>query len=392
MQLLLASTSHYVGIVLDIIVSLTLLIYALIGFHKGFFKSLIALFSTAVVLIIAIYFANHFAKLLNSIYDFTSLIAKKLAPSIEKLGSVYSMAFPSGMSGSEFYSNYIDTSSTNAVLKKFFKFALKGYSAEDINGLKVSEVLAGSIASIIMTVVAGILLFIIIKVILSLLSRFFDNITRTHVLGGLNKLVGLVFGAVQGLTIIAVFVFITICVSFVPALNKKIYPLVQNDTKVVKVIYNTADKLVEDYFIKKDVVSKWVNNLWDNRDLDKVTNDEEPSTEIEATVLDVEKFNNSEGKYSASFELEITNEDKYFKLNTFISDKTNANITLTLTFEGEHDISTKLFKSSDLNNEFTRDATSTNTIVVYNNISYEDLLISLKTDATLNITLNISIE
>ena len=124
MQLFLATTSHYVGLVIDIAVVILLLTFAFIGYHKGFLKSLLALCSTTIVILISIYFANGFAKLINSVYDFTALIADKLAPSIERISSIYSMAFPSGMSGTEFYNSYIDTSSTNTVLKRFFKFLI----------------------------------------------------------------------------------------------------------------------------------------------------------------------------------------------------------------------------------------------------------------------------
>ena len=389
MQLLLASTSHYVGIVLDLVVVILLLTFAFLGYHKGFLKSLIALFSTTVVIAIAIYFANGFARLINSVYDFTALIAEKLAPSIERISSVYSMAFPTGMSGTEFYNSYIDTSSTNTILKRFFKFALKGYSSSDIEGLKVAEVLAGSIASIIMTIIAGILLFILIKIALSFLSRFFDNISRTRVLGGLNKILGFAFGAIQGATIVIVFVVITICVSFVPKLNSKIYPLVQDDTKVVKVIYNTTDRLVDKYFIKSDTLSKWINNLWDNRYLKKQETEETIADKAE--VLDNTKFAEESGKYTASYELTLSNEIKYFRINKFIADKTNANVVVSLTFEGEHTVETNFYKVSDLKTGITKDGTSTNTNLIYNNVNYEDWILELKGDADLVVTLKIEI-
>lgn len=388
MLFLLASTSHYVGLILDLAVAILLLTFAFIGYHKGFLKSLIALFSTTVVIALAVYFSNGFARLINSVYDFTALIAEKLVPSIERISSIYSMSFPSGMSGTEFYNSYIDASSTNTILKRFFKFALKGYSSSEIEGLKVAEVLAGSVASIIMTIIAGILLFILIKVALAFLSRFFDNITRTRVLGGLNKILGFAFGAIQGATIVVVFVVITICVSFVPKLNQKIYPLVQDDTKVVKVIYNTTDRLIDKYFIKSDTLTKWINNLWDNRYLKK--QEKEETIADKAEVLDNTKFVEESGKYTASYDITLSNEEKYFRINKFIEDKTSANIVITLTFEGEHTVETKVYKVSDLATEITKDGTSTETNIILNNVAYEDWIVALKGDA--EITVNVKIE
>lgn len=273
MSFVLASTSHYVGLILDLVFITVLLVFAIIGYRNGLFKSLIGLFSTIVILGVTIYFANGFAKLINSIYDFTALLAKKLTPSIKKLDPVFLTDFPSGMSGSEFYSSYIATSGANSIIKKFFKFALKGYSAGELDGLPVASVLAGATASLIMTLISGILLFILIKVALSLLSRFFDNITKIRVLGGLNKLFGFIFGFLRGMAITTMFILITIFVTLVPKINKKIYPLVQDDTKVVKIAYNATDKFIEKTVIKSDLISKWINNLWDSRNLsDKKTN------------------------------------------------------------------------------------------------------------------------
>lgn len=373
---ILSSTNHFIGIAIDAVVVILLLTFACIGYHKGFFKSLLALFSTTVVIIASVYFANGFAKIINSIFDFTSMLAKTLAPSIENLGSVYGMTFPTGLSGTQFYNSYIDTSSTNSILKKFFKFALKGYSSEDLAGLKVADVLAGSISSIIITIVAGIILFILIKIALSFLSRFFDNITRIKVLGGLNKIMGFVFGAAKGAALILVFIVITICVSFVPKLNKKLYPLIQNDTHVVKFAYNTTEKVVEKYFVKSDLISKWINNLWDNRNL---TPEKKETIADKATTLDTGSFTESGEIYTANFEnLNITNEVSYFRLNSFIAEKETATITITLTYTSADDIDTAMYYMSNLDSKLSKKDTSSTTTIIYENVTYEDYIISLK--------------
>ena len=390
MSLLLSSTSHYVGLAIDIAIVMILLCFAIAGFKKGFLKSVLALFSTLVVLIVAVYFANHFAKLINSIYDFASLIAKKLAPSIEKIDSIYTSTFPAGMSGSEFYHAYIANSGTNTIIKKFFQYSLKGFSAESIEGLKVSEVLAGSVSSLIMTIVAGILLFIIIKIAINLLSRLFDNISSSRIFGGLNKAVGFVFGALKGSVVVIFFVILTICVSFIPKANKKIYPLIQNETKITKVVYNTTDKYVEKLLIKSDVISKWINNLWDNRNLAPVKEETVADT---AEVLD-NNFTQNSGSYEKTYsDINATSSTVCYRLNKIEGlSSTNVNITITLDYTGTDIITFDLISTSDLNTSITKSETSTAISFVYNNINYSDFVLKLtSTGADITATMNILI-
>lgn len=389
MSSLLLSVSHYIGLAIDIAIVMILLCFAIVGFKKGFLKSVLALFSTLVVLVIAVYFANYFAKLINSIYDFTALIAKKLVPSIEKIDGIYKSSFPEGMSGSEFYHVYIASSGTNSIIKKFFQYSLKGFSAESIAGLKVSEVLAGSIASLIMTIIAGFILFIIIKIAINLLSRLFDNITSIKIFGGINKLLGFVFGAVKGAVVIIFFVLIAIFVSFVPKANKKIYPVVQNDTYITKVIYNTSDKYIEKFLIKSDVISKWINNLWDNRKLEPAK--EQQTVADTAQVLD-NSFTNNSGNYENSYtELTATSTSVYYRLNKIADiSSENVNVTITLEYSSEDTIAFELYSVNDLNTNITKSETSTTISFAYNNISYSDFILKL-TSSNTNITTTMNI-
>ena len=391
MSSLLLSTSHYVGLAIDIAIVLTLLCFAIVGFKKGFLKSIIALFSTVVVLILAVYFANHFAKLINSIYDFTGFIAKKITPSIEKIDGIYASIFPAGMSGSEFYHAYIANSGTNTVLKKFFQYALKGFGADSLTGLKVSEVLAGSIASLIMTIIAGLLLFIIIKIALNLLSRLFDNIASSKIFGGVNKLFGFVFGAAKGTVVILFFTLITIGVSFVPKANKKIYPLIQNETYVTKVVYNTTDKYVEKYLIKSDVITKWINNLWDNRKLEPT---QTPSVVETAELLD-NTFNNNSGAYEKGYSnITAGSNSTYYKLDKIsdLASSANVNITITLEYTGTDLITFELYSVNNLNTSIQKSQSSTAISFVYENVPYTDLLLKLTSSgADLTTSLNIII-
>lgn len=279
----LLSVSKYVGLGLDIFVLIILAGFAIVGCKRGFLKSVIALFSTLVIFAIACYFAKDFANWINKFYDFNELITNKLSKSIEKLNPILAGEFPN-MSGSDFYSNYIASSDINIILKKIFQYILKPLTASEINGVNIAKVLASAIASIIMVIISAIILYILIKLVILFISRLFDNISRTKVLGGLDKLFGFVFGAIKGVVIVLFFVVLTIILSFIPALNKKIYPFVQNETYIVKYSYNQTDKLIQKYVIDKDKISKWVNDIWNKRYIN--SGDETPAPATPGESLD----------------------------------------------------------------------------------------------------------
>lgn len=304
---MLLSISSVVGIAIDVIIVALLLIFGFIGFKKGFFKSILSLFSTLVVLIISIFCASPLAKLINKIYDFTALLAKPLCKAIAGMGSFYSHPIPDGVSGADIVSNI--PAGTNGFLKKLMSYVLKPLSASDIQGATVADIVSGAFASIIMIIISGILLFVLIKIILAIASRLFDNITRNRVFGATNKLAGFAFGAVKGGLIVLVFTIVLTLLTVVPVVNKKISPIIQDNTKIARPIYNTTDKMMEKYIVDGKIVQKWIDNLWENKYKDK--GDNNSSVEV------------PNGSYARPYIVELTNNASVYsstlKLNFAIS-------------------------------------------------------------------------
>ncbi len=264
MFMLLASG---VGIAIDVAIVVLVALFALIGFKKGFFKSVISMISTLVILIVSILCASPLAKLINKIYDFTGLIAGKLTKAIASMGSFYSQEIPAGVSGSDIAGSI--PSSTNGFLKKLMSYVLKPLKASEIEGETVAEIVSGAFASIIMVIIAGILLFIALKIVIAIASRLFDNITRNRVFGATNKFLGFAFGAVKGFLIVIVFTIVLTFMTVVPFVNTKLTPIIQDNTKIAKPIYNYTDEMVEKYIVDGKVIQKWIDNLWENKYKDK---------------------------------------------------------------------------------------------------------------------------
>ena len=127
------------------------------------------------------------------------------------------------------------------------------------------KVVGDSLGDISMIIIAGILVFIILKIAVALLSKLFKKIEQTKVLGGLNKILGLALGLIKASLIVLVVNCILVGVSLIPLGNKLLTPVIQDNTHVEKVIYNTTDQLFEKYVIKGDVVDNLIEKLWEKR-------------------------------------------------------------------------------------------------------------------------------
>lgn len=312
---MLLSISSTMGIVFDVAIIAILVIFGLIGLRKGFFKSVLSLFSTLVILIISIFGASYLAKLINKIYDFTGLIAGKLCTGIASMDPFYSQAIPEGVSGKDLVNSI--PASTNGFLKKLMSYVLEPLSASDVQGATVADIVSGAFASIIMLIISAIILFILIKIIIAIISRLFDNITRNRVFGAANKLCGLGFGVVKGGLIVVLFAFVLTLLTVIPAVNTKLSPIIQDNTKLARPIYNYTDEFVEKHVVDGKIVQKWIDNLWENKYKDRGNDTTTPEVVPDGTLEKPYEISivENEGVYTAIFTIDFTSATEvYYKL------------------------------------------------------------------------------
>lgn len=344
---MLLSVSSTMGVVFDVAIVALLVIFGFIGLRKGFFKSVISILSTLVVLIISILGAGWLARLVNKIYDFTGLIAGKLCEGIASMGAFYSTPIPEGVSGADIIQAI--PSSTNGFLKKLMSYVLKPLSASDIQGATVADVVSGAFASIIMLIISAIVLFILIKIVISIATRLFDNITRNRVFGVGNKLLGLAFGVVKGALIVFVFTIVLTLLTVIPAINTKMTPIIQDNTKLAKPIYNYTDEFIEKRVVDGKLVQKWIDNLWQNKYKDRGTNTPVVEPDGTATNPYLISLTENSGQYTATFTIDFSsNNDIYYKLipSTVAGDNFSMDISIV-------DADATVFNSTDLEAEIT---------------------------------------
>lgn len=254
-----------IGIVIDIAVIAVILIFSIIGLKKGLLKSVLSLFSWFVCIMVAVFSAKYVAGWINGIYDFSSLIGKGISKNLINMNEFFGQSinvFEAG--GKDALINAIPKD-INGLLAQLIKVVFSNTNVDMTSTASIGTIVGSSLGHICMVVISGILIFILLKIVVALLSKLFDNIERTKVLGGLNKILGLILGFLKASIIIIAVNCVLVGLTLVPTFNKMITPLIQDNTHVEKVIYTQTDKMFGKYVIEGDTVKNWVENLWNAR-------------------------------------------------------------------------------------------------------------------------------
>lgn len=253
------------GIIIDIFVIALLVIFALIGLKKGLFKSILSIFSWGVCILIAVLTAKYVAGWINGLYDFSSLIGKNIAQSLTKMDAFFGQSVNVYEAAGQDALIKAIPSNVNSFVKQLIKVVFSNTKVDMSSTDTIGSIVGSSLGHICMIVIAGILVFIILKIATALLTKLFDKMSKTRVIGGLNKILGLVLGLLKGALVVAVVNVVLVALTLMPAVNKTITPLIQDNTHVEKVVYNTTDKLFGKYFIEGDMLQNWVEDLWEKR-------------------------------------------------------------------------------------------------------------------------------
>ena len=252
-----------VGIIIDVLIVLVLLITGLIGIKKGFLKSLLSLFNWVVCLAVSIWLAKYVANWVGSWFGMENAIAGKISSSIIGVNSELGNSVASFGSKDAIMNA---CAGMNGILKQLINMIFSSNNVDFASESAVADVAGAGVAHICVLAISAILLFVIIKIVLAILGKMFDNIARTKILGGLNRVLGFVFGLVKGGCLVIIVNIIMVALSLVPVINNSVIkPVVQDNTKIEKVIYEKTDYFIGKYVIEGKMIQTWIDNLWENR-------------------------------------------------------------------------------------------------------------------------------
>ena len=242
------------GIAIDIGIILIVLIFMGIGIYKGFMDSLLKLIGSVGALVIAIFAARPTVSFLDSIFGFT-----------QGLGNICVNWFCGGIDPALL--DAILTEGTKAtfidslgggIADSFIKSIVEGANVDA--GLSFREVISSGMGTVFGAIIAGIVLFLLIKFIVFLLAKLFDS-KEKPVLSGVNRALGMIFGAVKG----GLFVVIAYTVLSISCM---VFPIqasvddVKNQTTLFKGTYDPYAVVVQDFV--NDKMGEFVENFTAN--------------------------------------------------------------------------------------------------------------------------------
>lgn len=255
-----------IGLVLDVAIILVLVIFAIIGLKKGFLHQVLSLFSWVVCILVAILVAKYVAGWINGIYNFSGLIGGKIEESLVKINEFFSMAVNAEVFAGN-PDNIINSipEGTNGVLAQIIKLVFKNSAVDMTTDQTIASFVGSSLGHISMVIISGVLVFIVLMIVVALLKKLFNKISKTKILGGLNKILGLALGLIKAAVIVIAVNCLLVGLSLIPAVNKTITPIIQDNTKIEKFIYNKTDEIVEKNIIEGEVLQDWITSLWEAR-------------------------------------------------------------------------------------------------------------------------------
>ncbi|MBQ8615291.1 MAG: CvpA family protein [Clostridia bacterium] len=252
-----------IGIIIDVAIVLALIISALIGLKKGFLKSVLSIFSWGVCLLIAIFSAKYVAGWINGLFDFAGLMGDKISSGLTKSNEFFGTSINAFANKEEIINNL--PSNLNGLLKQLIKSVFSTNAVDMTSTETIGSFVGSVLGEISMVIISGILVFIVLKIVVALLSKLFDNIEKTKVIGGLNKILGLVLGLARAALIIIIINVVLVGLSLIPAVNKLTAPIIKENTHIEKIIYNKTDELFGKYVIEGNTVKNWIEDLWNSR-------------------------------------------------------------------------------------------------------------------------------
>ncbi|MDR0850744.1 MAG: CvpA family protein [Christensenellaceae bacterium] len=236
-----------VPIIIDIVFVALVAILAIIGLIKGFAQSALSLIGSFVSIVLAILVAKPFGALINAIFGSNGFFGGKIAEVFYGFNDVFGMVQTGGLTATEAYNT------ASAAKGGIFDFLYKYIFAD--HGVAPGGTLGGAIGDVLgplaTIVLAAIIAFILIRIIVAILSSLMKRLTEFSIIGGIDKVLGFIFGAAKGLLFTAFVCAMLSALTIVfPSISDSTRPIL-DDTKIVKIVYDKTDELTRDYLGNK---------------------------------------------------------------------------------------------------------------------------------------------
>ena len=202
----------------DIVLVAILLIFVVVGLWKGFFDSVLGLISTGLAVVVGFTCAKPASTFINKLVNLPDWL--------------------------------------NGVLGKVVKEG-ETVTLFGNNALSFTQI---QLANFLSIVLSGIIVFLVTKIAIWLLAKLFDSVVESSTIGsGLNKVLGGLFGLVQGAAVVLIILLLCSVLSGTKLLGNKIQTTMDN-SKVTGYVYKYVSDFTENQLTKADI-KDFVNDM-----------------------------------------------------------------------------------------------------------------------------------
>ncbi len=225
--------------IIDVVIVLSVIAFAVIGWKKGFLLKIVEMASSVFGLIASILLARPFAKVLDN--WFGASIADSINTYLSKLGPSFSASL-----------SQINVTSALESLKlpQFMVDWIAGSINYDQIAASVLDGIAPILKSIALVVIAFITLFFGSMIIFFLLKILAKMVTSIPVIKQIDKVLGTIFGLVKITAIIYILLFILGLLITIPAINDSIGAFLYTDMQLDSDKFRLSKWLYDNNFLK----------------------------------------------------------------------------------------------------------------------------------------------
>lgn len=238
--------------ILDVVIVVTVIIFLVIGWKKGFLEKVIDMASSIFGLVASILLARPFSNVLRG------WIGASLETSINDY--LYSRLDAIGLAAADLTQNNVREALEGFSLPNFMIDWI--IESVDYNQVAVSIVdsLSPLVLSLALLVIAFITLFFGSMIVFWLLRLLAKGITSIPVIKQIDKFLGMLFGLLKVALLVYILLFILALVINIPAINEMIYSFLDTDMQLSSEEFRLS-KYLYDNNLLKNIINVFVTIL-----------------------------------------------------------------------------------------------------------------------------------
>ena len=225
------------GVIIDISLLLIIVIFVVVGYFRGFLKTILSLLGTVGSLVISYFVKDFFAGILNNWFGLGDKIANVISKQVSELAPTFSSVTVGTV---EELLSLINESEVGLIYKKIFSMLVPDSISASST---VAQVVGSAVGSIAVVIIAFLVVFLLIKLLVFLLNKIVKKIPKRSLFGKANRALGAIGGLINGLIILGVILVVLNFLCMIPSLSSLIYPVIEK-TYITKHIYQLLGQIL----------------------------------------------------------------------------------------------------------------------------------------------------